>query len=166
MVIKCLAAKCRFPFAACVFLSLMPAGAGSSSPAKPAIATTPQEREIASKDFVRQRLSLWQERLSLTQWDIRVELVRAEELEPRTLGNIHWDTDTKQATIAVLSSYDYHLPYDAMLNDMEFTVVHELVHLQLAVLPRSEASRRAEEHAVNELAAALLKLARRESTRQ
>jgi len=35
------------------------------------------------------------------------------------------------------------------------------VHLQLASLPRSEASRRSEEHAVNELAAALLKLAKR-----
>jgi hypothetical protein len=47
-----------------------------------------------------------------------------------------------------------------MLDDMEFTVVHEMVHLQLASLPRSEASRRVEEHAVNELAAALLKLAK------
>ena len=59
----------------------------------------------------------------------------------------------------MLSSSDYKLPYREMLNDMEFTVVHELVHLQLASLPRSDASRRVEEHAVNELARALLKLA-------
>jgi hypothetical protein len=46
-----------------------------------------------------------------------------------------------------------------MLDDMEFTIVHEMVHLELASLPRSEASRRVEEHAVNEIATALLKLA-------
>lgn len=136
------------------------------SPAKSVIPNTPEECETASKQFVRQRLSLWQERLNLRQWDIRIELVRSEKLEPRTLGNIHWDTDTKQATITVLSSYDYHLPFGTMLEDMEFTVVHELVHLQLAVLPRSDASRRAEEHAVNELAGALLKLAKPELPRQ
>ena len=48
-----------------------------------------------------------------------------------------------------------------MLDDIEFTIVHEMVHLHLASLPRSEASRRIEEHAVNELAKALLKLAKR-----
>lgn len=99
--------------------------------------------------------------MNLTDWNIQVDLVRAKDLEPHTLGNIHWDTDKKQATIAVLSSYDYKLPFPSMLEDMEFTVVHELVHLQLASLPRSEASRRIEEHAVNELARALIQLARR-----
>jgi len=36
-----------------------------------------------------------------------------------------------------------------MLQDMELTIVHELVHLELAALPRSQASRSTEEHAVN-----------------
>jgi hypothetical protein len=48
-----------------------------------------------------------------------------------------------------------------MLDDMEFTIVHELIHLQLSSLPRSEASRSAEELAVNRIAEALLKLDRR-----
>jgi hypothetical protein len=65
------------------------------------------------------------------------------------------------ATIAVMSTYDYKLSFGDMLDDMEFTVVHELVHLQLSSLPRSEASRTAEEHAVNEIAGALLKLAKK-----
>ena len=122
--------------------------------------TTPQEREIAAEKFVNQKLQLWQDRLNLKDWAIKVQMSRADKLEPKTLGNINWDADVKTARISVLSSYDYKLPYREMLNDMEFTVVHELVHLQLASLPRSEASRRIEEHAVNELAAALLKLAR------
>ena len=49
-----------------------------------------------------------------------------------------------------------------MLEDMEFTVVHELIHLQLSSLPRSEASRSDEEHAVNRITDALLKLDRGE----
>lgn len=103
---------------------------------------------------------MWQERLNLKDWDIKFQLVRADKLEPKTLGNINWDADVKGAKISVLSTYDYQLPYHEMLDDMEFTVVHELVHLHLASLPRSEASRRVEEHAVNELAAALLRLAK------
>lgn len=141
-----------------IFLSIL--GAGPLPAAEPPNPLTPQERERIAEEFVHQRLQIWRERMNLTDWNIRVDLVRSITLEPRTLGNIHWDTDTKQASVSVLSTYDYHLPFRAMLEDMEFTVVHELVHLQLASLPRSEASRRVEEHAVNELARALLKLAK------
>src|SRR5262245_38068405 len=108
-----------------------------------------EQREATAQKFVSEALRTWQERLDLKDWDIRVELVRPKALEAKTLGNVHWDLDTKCATIGVLSAYDYTLPTPAMLNDMEFTVVHELVHLHLATLPRSDASARAEEHAVN-----------------
>jgi hypothetical protein len=64
----------------------------------------------------------------------------------------------KSAVIWVLHPSDYRLPFPEMLNDMEFTIVHELVHLELASLPRSEASRSSEEHAVNGIAEALLAL--------
>ena len=121
---------------------------------------SPQTQATVAK-FVNDALHVWQERMNLKDWDIHVELVRADKLEPKTLGNIHWDTDVKKATIDVLSPLDYQLPYNAMLADMEVTVVHELVHLELASLPRSDASRRVEEHAVNEIANALLRLARR-----
>jgi hypothetical protein len=47
-----------------------------------------------------------------------------------------------------------------MLDHMELTVVHELVHLELASLPRSQESRSTEEHAVNGIADALLALDR------
>ena len=99
--------------------------------------------------------------MNLTDWTIRANLVRNNSLKPKTLGGIHWDRSTMTASIEVLSTYDYRLPPQEMLDDMEFTVVHELVHLQLSSLPRSEASRSAEEHAVNEIAGALLKLAKK-----
>ncbi len=122
--------------------------------------STARERETAAEKFVAQKVQLWQERLNLKDWNISFELVRPDKLEPKTLGNIKWDGDVKTAKIQVLSAYDYQLPYHEMLDDMEFTVVHEMVHLHLASLPRSDASRRVEEHAVNELAAALLRLAK------
>jgi hypothetical protein len=122
--------------------------------------STRQEQVAEAEKFVQNKLELWQQRLSLTGWSIRVNLVRSSTLKPKTLGGIHWDAGVMEATIEVLSPCDYKLPHQAMLDDMEFTVVHELVHLQLSSLPRSEASRTAEEHAVNEIAGALLKLAK------
>jgi hypothetical protein len=85
-------------------------------------------------------------------------MARRSDLKPKTLGATHWDKDKKCASISVLDPSDYSLPFRDILNDLELTVVHELVHLDLAALPRSEASRSNEEHAVNRLADALLAL--------
>ena len=87
-------------------------------------------------------------------------MARRSDLKPKTLGATHWDKDKKCASISVLDPRDYNLPFRDILNDLELTIVHELVHLDLAALPRSEASRSNEEHAVNRLADALLALDR------
>jgi hypothetical protein len=109
-------------------------------------------------------LALWQQRLNLQDWNITVAMARTGELKPKTLGNIHWDLPKKTALIHVLDPADYKLPFHEMLQDMEFTVVHELIHLELAPilsdLQRSDANRREEEHSVNHMADALLKLDR------
>ncbi|MBV9504974.1 MAG: hypothetical protein JO323_08215 [Acidobacteriia bacterium] len=122
--------------------------------------STSQERNGVVETYVTERLAVWQQRLSLQSWKISVIMAHPEDLKPKTLGNIHWDSDKKSAIIRVLHAADYKLPFREMLEDMEFTVVHELIHLELSSLPRSEASRRDEEHAVNQIADALLKLDR------
>ena len=127
---------------------------------KVSLSHNPREREAQAGKFVQEKLQLWQQRMNLTSWNIQTNLIRRNAFKPKTVGGIHWDADIMKASIDVLSSYDYTLSDRAMLDDMEFTVVHELVHLQLSSLPRSEASRGAEEHAVNEIARALLKLAK------
>ena len=90
--------------------------------------------------------------------------VACHELKPKTVGNIHWDREKKTAVIRVLDPADYHQPFDEVLRDIEFTVVHELIHLEmvpvLSDLQRTEENRREEEHAVNHMAEALLKLDR------
>jgi hypothetical protein len=126
---------------------------------------SPRERTALAESYVTERLWVWQKRLNLQDWRISVIMSRATELKPRTLGNIHWDLEKKSAVIRVLDPADYKLPQREMLQDMEFTVVHELIHLGLAPvladLQRSDANRRDEEHTVNSMAEALLRLDRR-----
>lgn len=111
-----------------------------------------------AQQFVDSKLAVWQQRLKLEGWQISVTMVRQSDLPPRTMGGIRWDKGKKTAAIWVLNPSDYRLPYREMLDDMELTVVHELVHLDLASLPRGQASRSSEEHAVNGIAQAMLRL--------
>ena len=85
-------------------------------------------------------------------------------MRKNTVGNIRWDAAKKTAVIRVLDPSDYTLPFKEILRDIEFTVVHELIHLEmspvLADLSRTDANRREEEFAVNHMAEALLNLDR------
>jgi hypothetical protein len=118
------------------------------------------ERRRLADSFLHEKLPYWQHRLTLEDWKISILAVHPSDLRPHTLGNVHWDKEQKTAAIRVLDASDYQMPFRATLNDLEFTIVHELIHLELASLPRSEASRSDEEHAVNRLAEALIKLER------
>jgi hypothetical protein len=153
--------RCRlFPVLGTLFL-LSPLAPGFLLPARASeVVITPSERSLAAVSFSAERLSVWQKRLNLSDWNITVEVAKTADLKPKTLGNIHWDADRKTAVIRVLDPAEYRMPVLEMLKDMEFTVVHELIHLELSSLPRSEASRRDEEYAVNRIAAALLELDR------
>jgi hypothetical protein len=118
------------------------------------------ERSLLAGSFASEKLWVWQTRLNLQDWDISVIVSRSSELRPNSLGNVRWDLDKKTAVIRVLDPADYRLPFAAMLRDIEFTVVHELIHLEIAPvlsdLQRNDANRLEEEHAVNRLAGALL----------
>jgi hypothetical protein len=150
------------------FLALVSANAQSANSASreaqmPAlqrgstVVNSDEQRQIAAT-FVQERLGIWQERLKLKDWQVSIVMARRSDLKPKTLGATHWDKDKKSASISVLDPSEYNLPFPAILNDLELTIVHELVHLDLAALPRSEASRSTEEHAVNKIADALLAL--------
>ena len=123
------------------------------SPSKAAV----ESREFA-RDYVAEKLQLWQQRLKLGDWQITWAMARKSDLKPNTVGQIHWDRPSKRASILVMDSCDYQMPFNAMLDDMELTVIHELVHLKLTSLPHSEASRGSEEQAVNGLSEALFAL--------
>jgi hypothetical protein len=126
--------------------------------------TVASERSLLAERFASERLWVWQRRPNLQGWEISVVVSRAGELKPKTLGNVRWDPGKNTAVIRVLDPADYRLPFAPMLQDIEFTVVHELIHLEmaplLADLQRTDANRMEEEGAVNRMAGALLKLDR------
>jgi hypothetical protein len=132
----------------------------SSGPTANAGDVNAREDDQLVRRFVDEKLATWRRRLNLEQWNISIVMTRRSDLKPKTRGGIRWDKDKRSAVICVMDASDYQLLHREMLEDMEFTIVHELIHLELASLPRSEASRRSEEHAVNSITAALLRLAR------
>lgn len=129
---------------------------------EPAIAA----RGALADAYLTKRLEMWKKRLQLQDWNISIAMTKPSDLRAGTVGNIHWDEPSKTAKIRVLDAAAYKTPYKVALRDMEFTVVHELIHLELASLPRSDASRSDEEHAVNHMASALLELEDANSTRR
>lgn len=128
--------------------------------------STPKSRErtLQAQTFATEKLWIWQKRLNLQDWNISVLVARASDLKPKTLGNVHWDLEKKTAVIRVLDPVDYRLAPNLILPDIELTVVHELIHLEmaptLADLHRTDANRVQEEKAVNRMADALLALDR------
>jgi hypothetical protein len=121
------------------------------------------ERGPQAEAYLRGRLAQWQDRLKLQDWKITLSVVHQKTLRSGTLGNIHWDADKQTATIRVLDPSDYQTSFAAAVKDMEFTIVHELIHLELSSLTRdfknrSEESFSQEEQAVNRMSDALLKL--------
>ena len=148
------AVGCLFALCTCVSA---PAQTTPSETRHPSVS----EQSQLARDFINDRLAVWRRRLKLEEWRISIVMTRHSDLKPKTLGGIRWDKTKKSAVLWVLDASDYQLPFREMLDDMELTIVHELVHLELASLPRSEAGRSSEEHAVNGIAEALLGLDRK-----
>lgn len=130
--------------------------AGDCHAPEPPPDPSPAECVRLAEEHIQSRLAHWQKRLGLEAWKISAILSRPDELRPGTMGNIRWDANRRTARIRVLEPAGYRMPLQAALRDMEFTIVHELIHLELSSLPRSEASRSDEEHAINRIANALL----------
>jgi hypothetical protein len=143
----------------CLFILCVSAFAQTTSSASPQPASP--EVSAQAQQFVDERLAVWRQRLKLDDWRISIVMARLTELPPKTLGGIRWDKTKKTAVIWVLDPSDYRLPLGDMLDDMELTIVHELVHLDLASLPRGQASRGSEERAVTGIAEAMMGLDRK-----
>jgi len=133
------------------------------SPASTPVSQSPVESpEVTPQAVVTQAqvdrwVEVWQKRLALAEWRVQARIVRQSDLNPETLGNLKWTARDHSASIKVLDPRDYDMPADQIAADMERTVVHELVHLELSVLPRN-GSRKVEEQVVNRMTEALLTL--------
>jgi hypothetical protein len=99
-------------------------------------------------------LKFWQKRLGLEDWTMTLRVVRQTEINPDAWGTAEWDPTAKTALINVLDPRDYNLKGAELKLDMECTIVHELVHIQVAPLAaRNDHDR---EDVVNRIMTALL----------
>jgi hypothetical protein len=100
------------------------------------------------------QMKTWQKRLGLDDWNLTLRVVRQSELEPNSWGGAEWNPVTKTGTIDVLDPRDYNLHGGELKLDMECTIVHELVHIQVSPLDAPDDEVR--EGVVNNLMAALM----------
>jgi hypothetical protein len=85
---------------------------------------------ILTNEQLEQKLKEWQKRLRLQDWIIQVRIARANELPENSMGCVHAVLPKKMASIKVLDPIDYD--HSLMVpQDMEDTLVHELLHLHL-----------------------------------
>ena len=120
-------------------------------------------RPLVGDAQVERWTKVWQKRLDLNDWQITTQIVRVWDLKPDTLGNLRWNSDNRTATIRVLNPVDYDLPASDVPQDMEYTIVHEMVHLQLSALPRDPSTKNIEERVVNKISEALFQLEKGDS---
>jgi hypothetical protein len=100
------------------------------------------------------QMKSWQKRLGLDDWNVSLEVVRQSAIDPNAWGSAHWDARARTATIQVLDPRDYNLKGADLRLDMECTIVHELVHIQVSPLDAKDAKVR--EEVVNKIMVALL----------
>ncbi len=81
-----------------------------------------------------EQMHSWQKRLGLDDWTMQLQVVRQSQIDPNAWGSSHWDPRSKTATIQVLDPRDYNLKGSDLRMDMECTIVHELVHIQVSPL--------------------------------
>ena len=101
-----------------------------------------------------QKLRSWQRRLGMDDWRLSIKVVRQKDLDKNTWGNAEWDPAVRTGTINVLDPMDYNLRGGDLRLDMECTIVHELVHIQVSPFDAPDETVR--EEVVNRIMTALL----------
>lgn len=155
-----------FLFLACLMVGPlgMPAGSPNDKSAsripdrKPAVHLIRDEASLVTDAQVQEWIGKWQKRLDLEEWTIVSRVVRASELPPSAVANIHWSLPRQRATLRVLSSVDSSLRLSEIPRDTELSVVHELIHLSMARLPLDPNHTELEEETVKRISSALLNL--------
>lgn len=105
----------------------------------------------------------WQERLRLQDWDIVVRLVRKRDfaIKDGVDGECEWESQNKIAIIRILDPIDYD-PDCILEQDIERTLVHELLHLHFALFREEGIRETLLEQAICAISKTLVALARNE----
>lgn len=103
----------------------------------------------------------WQKRLRLDAWDVRIGIRRERDFDGKWCsGEISYSIESGKAVIKLLDPVDY--PDKDFPQDMEATLVHELLHLKFAAFtPQDDTlEHRLFEQAVESMANLLVALKR------
>jgi hypothetical protein len=100
------------------------------------------------------QMKFWQKRLGMDDWNLTLRVVRQQEIDRNAWGTSEWDPAARTAVISVLDPRDYNLKGDELKLDMECTIVHELVHIQLSPLGGHHGT--VQEEVVNRIMTALM----------
>lgn len=110
------------------------------------------------------KLKVWQRRMRLQDWTIRVSLSpKWDKGSGTTFGQCWPDRRNKQAEIKILRPEDYDPDDNIVAYDAEQTLVHELIHVQFTGTEPANKAPEAElyETAVEQMATALVNIFRR-----
>lgn len=106
----------------------------------------------------------WQEVLRLQDWNVDIVIARYHGFEkPGSIGQIDSDENIKEARLRLLDPRDNKPEWSETFCDLEVAIVHELLHLHMEPFSQREVEAKAiaEEQAVDLIAWALVKTARR-----
>jgi hypothetical protein len=123
------------------------------------------ERTRMAQEYASARLKAWQCRLALGNWRLSVEMARAKDLRPKTVGQVEIDYRARVAVIRVIDPADHRLSDEETRALAESVVVHELIHISLTPVVGAargdESIDSEEERAVRHITDALLAAQRR-----
>lgn len=74
--------------------------------------------------------SEWQETLKLQDWEVGLAIAREIDFKRQVQAECSWVLPKKMALIKIIDPIDYH--NEVFLQDMEVSLVHELLHLHYA----------------------------------
>lgn len=100
----------------------------------------------------------WQKVLRLQDWDVRITFARHFDI-PERLGQCSWILNKKAANIEILIPGDFNHSSE-WRQDIEKTVVHELLHLHFAPIDKDDSTEQPTEQAIEALAGGFVSLKR------
>lgn len=116
----------------------------------------------STDEEVQESCEYWKKKLRLQDWIIKAGIYRERHMHFIGNGECEWQLKNKTATIRIIDPIDY--PENLIIDqDMENTLVHELLHLHFAPLyadTDDKSINDAQEQAIDCIAQALVDLLR------
>ncbi|HEX8089370.1 MAG TPA: hypothetical protein VF762_10985 [Blastocatellia bacterium] len=87
---------------------------------------------FTDENEARRCCAYWQRQLRLSDWKLKIRIVRRYDLPPDRVAECTFHLASKSATIRLLNANDHRPDNDFNDRDHEIGLVHELLHLHVA----------------------------------